>query len=55
VPRDLTQGRSAIAVRVKFTPVSIPLFPGREVGELAWTEIRYAAYCFVLPGPPRGP
>ncbi|MDB5322786.1 MAG: hypothetical protein JWN40_4417 [Phycisphaerales bacterium] len=55
VPRDLTQGRPAIAVRVKFTPVNIPLFPGREVGELAWSEIRYAAYCFVMPAPPHAP
>jgi hypothetical protein len=52
IPRNLTQGHSAIAVRVKFTPVSIPLFPGREVGELAWSEIRYAAYSFVMPNPP---
>jgi hypothetical protein len=36
-------------VRVRFTPVRIPLFPGREPGELAWSEIRYDAYCFVMP------
>jgi hypothetical protein len=49
VPRELTAGRSAIRVRVKFTPVATPLFPGREVGELKWSEIRYAAYSFVKP------
>jgi hypothetical protein len=49
VPRDLTEGRSAIRVRVKFTPVKIPLFPGEPLPELAWSEIRYDAYCFVLP------
>ena len=48
VPRDLTAGRSAIRVRVCFTPVNIPLFPGRPPAEQAWTELRYDAYCFVL-------
>ncbi len=52
VPRDLTEGRSAIWVRVKFTPVKIPLFPGRPLPELAWSEIRYDAYCFVIPKAP---
>jgi hypothetical protein len=49
VPRDLTQGRSAVRVRVKFTPVKTPLFPGQPLPELAWSEIRYDAYCFVMP------
>jgi hypothetical protein len=49
IARDLTQGRSAIAVRLKFTPVKIPLFPGRPLPDLAWSEIRYTAYCFVMP------
>lgn len=49
LPRDLTEGRSAIWVRVKFVPVTIPLFPGRAVDELAWSEIRYDAYCYVMP------
>ncbi|MBE3123183.1 MAG: DUF2961 domain-containing protein, partial [Planctomycetes bacterium] len=48
VPRDLTEGRSAIRVRVHFTPTNIPLFPGRPLAEQAWTELRYDAYCFVL-------
>ena len=49
LPRDLTKGRSAIWVRAKFTPVKIPLFPGRPLDELAWSEIRYDAYCYVMP------
>ncbi len=49
VPRDLTEGRSAVRVRVKFTPVKIPLYPGQPLPELAWSEIRYDAYCFVMP------
>ncbi len=49
IPQPLTHGRSAIRVRVKFTPVSTPLFPGHPLPELAWSEIRYTAYSFVLP------
>jgi hypothetical protein len=49
VPRELTAGRSAVRVRVQFTPVKRPLFPGRPLGELAWSEIHYSAYCFVMP------
>lgn len=49
VPRELTQGRAAIRVRVTFTPVKIPLFPGHPLAALAWSEIRYDAYCFVIP------
>jgi hypothetical protein len=49
VPRNLTEGQSAIRIRVKFTPVRIPLFPGHPLAELAWSEIRYDAYCFMLP------
>jgi hypothetical protein len=48
VPRSLTEGQSAIRVRIKFIPVRIPLFPGHPLAELAWSEIRYDAYCFML-------
>ena len=49
LPLDLTRGRSEIRVRVKFTPVSIPLYPGYPLAELAWSELQYEAWCFVLP------
>lgn len=49
LPRDLTEGRSSIWVRAKFMPVKTPLFPGREPDELAWSEIRYDAYCYAIP------
>ena len=49
VPRSLTQGRSSMRVRIKFAPANIPLFPGRPTGGQGWSEIRYDAYCFVLP------
>lgn len=49
IPLNLTAGRSAIRVRVEFTPVNHPLFPGDPLPELAWTEFRYDAYCYVIP------
>ena len=50
IPRGLTEGRKAIRVRIRFTPVERPLFPGRRVPLLAWSEFRYSAYCLVMPG-----
>jgi hypothetical protein len=47
--RSLTEGRTSIRVRVMFEPVGIPLYPGYPLPELAWSEIRYDAYCFVMP------
>ncbi len=49
IPSALTQGRKLIWVRIKFTPVNRPLYPGYPVGELAWSEMKYTAYCFVRP------
>jgi hypothetical protein len=49
VPADLTEGRRAIRVKVQFLPVNRPLFPGQPLPELAWSEIKYSAYCYVLP------
>lgn len=49
LPRELTQGRDSIRVHVKFTPVERPLFPGHHMAPLAWSEIRYDAYCYVMP------
>ena len=53
LPRDLTEGRSAVRIRLTFTPVKKPLFPGHPLEELAWSEIHYTAYCFVMPETPR--
>jgi hypothetical protein len=49
VPRKLTEGKRAVRVKVQFTPVNRPLFPGHPMPELAWSEIKYTAYCFVVP------
>lgn len=49
ISRALTGGKSEIWVRVKFTPANRPLYPGFPLGEQAWSEIKYMAYCFVLP------
>ena len=52
IPANLTQGLSAIRIRVHFTPMNIPLFPGSPPQKLAWSEIAYSAYCFVMPAFP---
>ena len=49
ISRELTRGRRSIWLKVKFTPVERPLYPGFPLGERAWSEIRYTAYCFVMP------
>jgi hypothetical protein len=53
VGRALTQGRRAIRIRVKFTPIARKLFPGGPNMENAWSEMRYDAYCFVMPPMPK--
>jgi len=52
VARKFTQGRSAVRVKIKFTPVKRPLFPGHPLPELAWSELRYDVYCYVMPESP---
>jgi len=49
ISRALTKGTTEIRVRVKFTPVNQPLYPGFSPGKQAWSEIKYSAYCFVTP------
>jgi hypothetical protein len=53
IGRDLARGRSAIRVRVRFNRVEIPLYPGYPLPPLGWSEMRYTAYCFVMPQPSR--
>jgi len=49
LPLALTRGRRELRVRVKFTPVEVPIYPGYPIPELAWSELRYTAYSFVRP------
>jgi hypothetical protein len=49
IPRRLTRGRKTIRVKIKFTPVKTPLFPGYPLPELAWSEMRYTAYSYMMP------
>lgn len=49
ISRKLTAGRDAVWVRIKFTPVNRPLYPGYPLGKQAWSEVKYTAYCFVTP------
>lgn len=52
IPRALTAARSKIRVRVRFTPVRQPLFPGHPLPDLAWSELAYQAYSMIIPAPP---
>lgn len=52
IGRKWTEGHDAMRVRVVFTPVKRPLFPGHPLSELAWSELDYRVYCFVKPQPP---
>ncbi len=49
ISRALTRGRKMVWVRVKFTPVNRPLYPGYPIGKQVWSEVKYTAYCFVVP------
>ena len=49
LPLRLTQGRKAIRIRVTFDPVDRPLLPDMRSPQSAWSEISYAAYCWVEP------
>jgi hypothetical protein len=49
LPAALTRNRRQIRVRIEFTPVTRPLYPGYPLADLAWSEIRYTAYSFVIP------
>jgi hypothetical protein len=49
IPGDLTKGRSAVRVRVKFIPMTRVLYPHYPTPEVqGWSEIRYTAYSWVL-------
>jgi hypothetical protein len=49
LPLALTKGKKSIRVKVKFTPVERPLYPGAAIPDLAWSEMRYTAYSYVMP------
>lgn len=49
LPPRLTTGRSAIRVRIVFSPTHVPVAPGIPVAPEAWSEIRYDAYSYLAP------
>jgi hypothetical protein len=54
IPRSLTEGRSAIRLRIHFTPVNTPLFTGDTPPvQPAWSEFRYWLYSYVMPPLPK--
>jgi hypothetical protein len=47
-----TEGREAVRVRIRFSPRDIDLWPDHPFPKTsAWSEIRYDAYCYVMPKP----
>jgi hypothetical protein len=48
IARELTAGRSQIRLRIVFRPLAQPLVPGEPVPALAWSELRYRVYSWVL-------
>lgn len=52
LPRRLTEGRSAIRVRVVPVSAPSPLLPTEAAPPRVFSEIRYAAYAWVLPSAP---
>jgi len=50
IPMNLTVGKSAIRIKVKFVPNNQELFPGFPFPkQSAWSELRYSVYSYVLP------
>jgi hypothetical protein len=49
IAREQTQGKSALRIRITFSPVSRPPYPGAPVSAQAWSEFRYWAYSYVMP------
>jgi len=52
IARALTEGRSAIRVRLTFQPRDLPLRPGDALVPQAWSEYRYWAYSWRFPAAP---
>jgi hypothetical protein len=54
LPSAQTAGRSQIRVRIVYAPraPASPVAPGQAPGMRAWSEYRYAAYSYVIPGAP---
>jgi hypothetical protein len=49
IDRALTEHRARLRVRIVFAPERLPIAPGEPLAELAWSELRYTAYAWVLP------
>lgn len=46
--RELTRGRRSVRLRLVFRPVSLAILPNEPVADLAWSELRYSVYSYVL-------
>jgi hypothetical protein len=45
---ELTRGLRRLRLRIVFRPLELPLAPGEPIAELAWSELRYSIYSWVL-------
>lgn len=50
LPPELTVGLSKIRLRFRYVPDAKPLLPGEKAPPSAWSEYRYWAYSYVMPG-----
>lgn len=51
LPKELTQGRSSVRIRVEHIPEDRELYPGQEFPKgSAWSELAYEVYSYVKPG-----
>jgi hypothetical protein len=50
LPRQLTQKRSALRIRIRYVPVAQELYPGKPFPKAgAWSELGYQVYSYVVP------
>lgn len=49
IARELTEGRRRLRLRIVFRPLTQPVLPDAPAVELAWSELRYSVYSWVLP------
>jgi hypothetical protein len=47
LPVSSTRGRTHILIKIHFTPVAMPLYPGGPVPPNAWSEISYSLFSFL--------
>lgn len=50
IPRELTEGKRNITIKIEHVPIERELFPGQKYPEESvWSESRYWIYCYKMP------